>query len=148
MKALFLYNFAKFVTWPGDMPSDFICVGILGDDPFGEALDRAVRGKTVDGRAFVIRRLKSAAEGRQCHILFISASLQNRLPAVFEALQGAGVLTVGDRPGFAEGGGVIGFEIVDDKLHFAVNLAAAEHARVKISSKLLSLARIARSGSD
>lgn len=148
VKALFLYAFTKFVEWPSDMPGDALCIGIVGDDPFGDILDQTVAGKTVNGRGFVVKRFKSDAEARLCHIVFVGASETKRMRAVLDALKGSGVLTVGEARGFAQAGGVINFEIVDNKVRFEVNIEAAKRARLKLSSKLLSLAKIVRDASD
>lgn len=142
VKALFLYNFAKFVEWPSAMSGGPICIGVLGDDPFGDALDRTIEGKTVNGRGFVVKRLKSEAEARQCHIVFVNLPDKKRLRSLLDTLKGAAVLTVGETRGFAEGGGVINFVVIDDRVRFEANMDAAEQAGLKLSSKLLSLAKI------
>jgi hypothetical protein len=147
VKALFLYNFAKFVEWPAAMRSGPICIGILGSDPFGDVLDRAVAGKIVNGRGFMVKRFSSEMEARQCHIVFVSVADKRRVGSIVEGLKGRGVLTVGDSHGFAESGGVINFVIMDDRVRFEVNIRAAEEAGLKLSSKLLSLAKsVRRSG--
>ena len=146
VKALFLYNFAKFVDWPPNMRADPICIGILGDDPFGDALDQTVKGKTVNGRNFVVKRLQRQEDGEGCHIVFISASEKKKVRAILNGLGRCNVLTVGDVEGFAAAGGVINFEIVDSKVRFEVNIDAAERAGLKLSSKLLNLAKIVRDG--
>jgi YfiR/HmsC-like len=143
IKALFLYNFAKFVEWPNPVPGDTICIGIVGEDPFGEALTQTIAGRTVNSRAFGVKRLK-LQEARQCQIVFVAASERKRVHAILEALAGSPVLTVGDMHGFAQAGGVINFEIVDSRVRFEVNIDAAERARLKLSSKLLSLAKVVR----
>jgi hypothetical protein len=144
VKALFLYNFAKFVDWPSNMQADPICVGVLGDDPFGELLDQTVAGKTVNGRSFVIKRLKRSEDAKACHIVFVSGSEKKRVRPILDGLKNCGVLTVGEIQGFAADGGVINFEIVDSKVRFEVNIDAAERTGLKLSSKLLSLAKIVR----
>ena len=142
VKALFLYNFARFVDWPADMQADTICIGVLGEDPFGDELDQAVKGKAVNGRSFVIRRFRRPEDARTCQIVFVSASEKKRVAAILSGLGRCGVLTVGEMEGFAAKGGIINFEIVDSKVRFEVNINAAELAGLKLSSKLLSLAKI------
>lgn len=142
VKALFLYNFAKFVEWPGAMSAGTICIGIFGDDPFGDVLDRTIEGKTVNGRSFVIKRLKSEVDARQCHIVFVNVTDKKRLRSLLDTLRGSAVLTVGETRGFAEAGGVINFVVVDDRVRFEANIDAAGQSGLKLSSKLLSLAKI------
>lgn len=146
VKALFLYNFAKFIEWPGGMPAGPICIGILGDDPFGELLDEAVSGKAVNGRPFLIKRLKSDPDARQCHLVFVNIADKKHLRSLLDSLKQSGVVTVGDTRGFAEAGGMINFLVVNDRVRFEINLDAASAAGLKFSSKLLSLAKIVRSG--
>jgi len=145
IKAAFLYNFAKFVEWPADAfadPHAPLVLGIVGEDPFGSVLDKLVLGKTVNGRGLVIKKLKQGADLRNCHILFLSSSETKRVPQILESLQGASVLTVGERERFAQSGGVINFILEENKVRFEINSDAAARARLNISSKLLALARI------
>jgi hypothetical protein len=144
VKAAFLYNFGKFVEWPAPA-SGPIRLCIVGDDPFGNNLDETVRGKTISGQPIEIKRLNREDNPRGCQIAFISAA-ERRPRAVLDLLQGASTLTVGESPNFAKQGGMINFVLEDNKVHFEINVDAAEQAHLKISSKLLSLAKIVRNG--
>lgn len=106
-----------------------------------------VSAKTVNGHGFTVKRLNPET-ARTCQIVFVAMSEKKRFKTILELLKGAGVLTVGDSSGFCEGGGVINFEIVDSKVRFEVNLGAAERARLKLSSKLIGLAKIFRDRSN
>jgi hypothetical protein len=144
LKAAFLYKFASFVEWPHDPRNVPISICVVGQDPFGGALDRVVQGQTINGREFVIRRLKSGEAMGDCHIAFISGSDRKRLRAALDRLQGAPVLTVGDIPTFCENGGVINFGVLDNRVQLEINPSAAERAGLQLSSRLLSLAKIIR----
>jgi hypothetical protein len=75
IKAAFIYNFAKFVEWPPQAfktSTDPITICVLGQNPFGNALEQAVSGKTVEGRTFVVRQLSSELPATGCQILFVS----------------------------------------------------------------------------
>jgi hypothetical protein len=143
IKSAFLFNFAKFVEWP---PKAFagttspIVIGILGEDPFRDALQNTIRDKTVDEHPLVIKQLGSQAEATNCHILFISTSEKPRLAQILEGLKGSSVLTVGEMERFTENGGMINFVLDGTKIRFQINKEAATSAGLKISSKLLSLA--------
>lgn len=145
VKAAFLYNFAKFVEWP---PNSFsgaaaplrICV--LGRDPFGEELRNITREKTVNGHRLEVNQVIDLLHARSCHIVFIASSEEERVKQIVEGLRGASVLTVGDAKGFAEQGGMINFVLDNDRVQFEVNRKAAEQAGLKISSKLLSVAKL------
>lgn len=152
VKAAFLYNFAKFVEWPPEAFSNdgaggaVLVVAIIGDDPFGSAIDQTINKKTVNGRQLTIRRLKWGQNLKDCHVLFVSSSERKRLPQILEALKGASVLTVSEIDMFTQQGGIIGFVMDDGKVRFEINSPAAGRARLKISSKLLELARPMKSG--
>jgi hypothetical protein len=141
LKAAFLLNFAKFVEWP---PAAFteatspIVLGILGQNPFGDVL----KAKTINNRELKVEVFQSSAEATNCHILFIRATEKERLPEILKSLREAkaSVLTVGEMDGFTESRGMINFVWQGNKIRFQINDAEAKDARLKISSKLLSLA--------
>jgi len=143
VKAAFLYNFMKFVEWPGDGLNNpgTLTLGILGKDPFGDALDE-VRDKTAKGRRVLIVHLRGVEEARECDLLFVCASEKGRLPQILRGVQGARVLTVADQEGFCQAGGIINLVFVNHRVGFEVNVAAANRARLRVSSQLLKLARL------
>jgi hypothetical protein len=144
VKAAFIYNFAKFIDWPGTTPQGDFVIGILGDDPFRGALQATVKDRSIDGRPVVVRQVSSAEAARNFQILFVSPSERERLPGILDSLKGSAVLTVGETEGFASSGVVINFIVEDSRVRFEVNVDAAERANLRISSKLLSLARIVK----
>jgi hypothetical protein len=143
VKAAFLFNFTKFVEWP---PSAFadehsplkICV--LGENPFGKAL-RVLTKEEVGGRRLSLMHLDKLNSLETCHVLYVSRSERDRLPQVLAGLHSAPVLTVGDTAGFTGQGGMINFILEGSKVRFDVNQEAAERAGLKISSRLLALAK-------
>lgn len=148
LKAAFLYKFASFVVWPESTGPGPICIGVVGEDPFGSALDDVVKGKSINGRSFEIRRFHTIEEADRCQVLFIGGSEKKRLRAVLDHIQGVAVLTVGDMPGFCENSGMIRLGLQDNRIHIEINPDAAEKAGLQLSSKLLSLARIVRPARD
>ena len=144
VKLAFLFNFARFVEWPDDAFADArspIILGILGDDPFGSDLE-TIKGKTIRGRKLIINRFKDVDDIRVCHILFVSNSERSRLPRIATFLRQSKILSVGDMKTFAQKGGVINFVVENNKVGFEINVDAGKHAGLRISSKLLSLAKI------
>ena len=144
VKAAFLYNFGKFVEWPQgsfrDAHSPFV-ICVLGEDPFGNALD-AIKGKNIDGRKIVIKRMESIENTEDCHILFVSESESGKLSQIFRTVEQRNVLTVSDIRGFAKLGGTINLISADNRIGLEINISAAEKANLKISSKLLKLGNI------
>jgi len=144
VKAAYLFNFLKFVDWPDGPPADAHgqwVIGIAGENPFGDELKQIVSGKTVQGHELMVKRFQPDEDLHTCHVLFISASERKRLPSIFATLRGSAVLTVADMDQFLESGGMIQFVMEDKRVRFAVDVGATSRARLKVSSKLLSLAR-------
>lgn len=148
LKAAFVYNFARFVEWPAQAfkePGEPIKVCILGENPFGHALDNALQGKLAGGRPFVVEQISGLPRAIGCHILFVSASERKRVRTILAAVpSGCGVLTVGDLDGFAAQGGIVNFTLEAGKIRIEINVAAAGQQGLRVSSKLLSLAKIVR----
>jgi len=145
IKVAFIYNFAKYVEWPEETALDsggVFIIGVLGDDPFGALLDRLAHNRTIGDKPIMIRRFERFEDYTPCHILFVAASEQERLPAIVEALADSPVLLIGDTEGFARRGVAVNFFIEESKVRFEVNPEAAARAGLKISSKLLRLATI------
>ena len=149
VKAAFLYNFAKFVEWParafpGSSAPFRICV--LGRDPFGDTLTNVVQGKSISGHAILSLQVQSPAEARSCHVLFLSQSDPETLKQGLDRLRGLPILTVGESADFLALGGMINFVLEEDRVRFEINLEAAERHRLKLSSKLLAVARLVNVG--
>jgi hypothetical protein len=149
VEAVFLFYFSQFVDWPPGAFADQaspIVIGVLGDDPFGGALDQAVAGERVNGRPVVVRRLKSLADAPGCHILYISSSEEAQLTRILGTLKGRNVLTVSDLDHFVQSGGMIRFVLIDQHVRLVINPRAAQAAGLKLSSKLLRAAGSAAPG--
>lgn len=142
VKAAFILNFAKFVEWPSDAFDDrgALVVGVIGDDPFGGALDQ-LSGNTASGRRLEIKRFRWGDNLRACQILFISNSEGRHLGKIMESIKGTSILTIGEMPQFNQSAGMIRFVIQNNKVRFEINAAAAGQARLRISSKLLALSK-------
>lgn len=144
VKAVFLYNFARFVEWPAATAKDSepFVIGVLGDDPFGELLDEAVRGERVGARRLQVKRIARIEEAAQCDQVFIAKSEQHRLGEILKNLGTRPILTVSDIPQFAEQGGMVGLVSSGGRTKLRINLEAAKAADLSISSKLLRPAEI------
>lgn len=142
VKAAFLYNFAKFVKWPDEATrgSRFV-VAILGEDPFGDVVDKTFAGKTLLEKPIEIRRCKTVEAAKDAQILFIGSSPGGTLDDLLRSVGDAGILTVGETKGFTDHGGMIGFRLNDGTVRFEINLRQAERAGLKVSSQLIRLAQ-------
>ncbi len=142
VKAALIYNFAKFVDWPADaVAGDALVVGVLGQDPFGPALE-ALQRKTVKDRPIRVKRFATLDALERCHILFVSSSEKDNLLEILAAISGDSVLTVSEMESFAEVGGIIRLVTRRAKVRFQINVAAGESSGLQISSQLLRLAEI------
>jgi hypothetical protein len=145
IKAVFLFNFTQFVEWPvatfptNDTP---ICIGILGNDPFGPSLEETVQGETIGNRKLVIQRSHQVEDLKNCHLLFISKSEQGHVPEILSALNPTAVLTVSEVDGFTLNGGNINFYLEGNKVRFEINPDTARSRGIKLSSQLLRLGKI------
>jgi hypothetical protein len=143
VKAAFLYNFSRFVTWPENTPRENgkfnLC--ILGSDPFRELLN-PLSGKSIQNSSLNIKRLATLDQQHTCQIIFISQTGSRNLKHIMSALKKQPVLTVSDIKDFTAYGGIIQFKLVDNKVRFNINIDNASRAGLTISSKLLSLATI------
>jgi len=147
VKAAFLFNFAKFVEWPGDTfkaADDPIAICVLGQDPFSGALEDLVRDKTVAGRSFVVRQVSTIPQATKCQMVFVTASERKRVRSILDELKGHSILTVGEVEDFTASGGIINFKLKDARVRIEIDPGAAERVKLRISSKLLSLAEIAK----
>ena len=142
IKAAFIYNFTKFVRWPDADEGRPVILGILGKDPFGGAIDRAVSGKHVGTRRIHVVRVAKPEDASRCDILFVSASEEPNLKRILQGLGTAPVLTIGDTDGFAERGGMINLVTEGNRVRFEINVEAMERAGLRASSQLLRLATI------
>jgi YfiR/HmsC-like len=152
IKAGYLYNFTKFITWPKLNGTSFnLC--LLGDDPFGTVIN-PIEKKTAFGHAIKIFRLDetvflaSSTLKTDCHILYVSDA--DNLKAVFEKIQTspnkAGTLVIGESESFVEDGGMIGFVSRNGKIKLQINLKSVKQTGLKISAKLLEIAELIKEG--
>ena len=147
VEAAYLYNFGRFVEWPAKsataQTSSFtICV--LGEDPFGQALDATLAGEAIGNQRVIARRISSPQMSVDCQILFISSSEANRLNKIIEALDKNAILTVSDIPQFSQHRGMIQFVLEENRIRFEVNLTATQRAGLTLSSDLLKVATVVR----
>jgi len=158
LKAAFLYNFIMFVDWPEEKMPDAnepVIIGILGDDPFGQAFE-PIKDKKAKERTVIIQRFgrwedlaklsredsdRQIAEICKSHLLFICDSERQQLQEIMHFIEGHNILTVGQMEDFLTSGGIIKFVIEDDKIRFEINAVSAAKAKLQIRSQLLRLAK-------
>lgn len=144
VKAVFVYNFTRFVEWPAQAQSGPVTICVAGRNPLGSFLEDTVRNETVGGRLIVTRVILEPDP--TCRVVYIPRGAAT--PAYLRVARGAPVLTIGEADDFLEAGGIINFYLVNDKVRFEISTHAAERAQLRISSRLLQLARIRNPGGE
>jgi hypothetical protein len=138
VKAAFLYNFVKFVEWPSRTDPGPIVICVAGQNPFGSVLVETIRGETVVGRTLESRVILEPDGG--CHVIFVPAGAN--ASAYLGAARGTPRLTVGESPDFIQQGGLVRFYLDAGTVRFEINRERAERSGLRISSRLLQLARL------
>jgi len=148
VKAGYLYNFSKYVTWPQDAftaPSAPFMICILGEDPFQGRLDAAIAGKTSgDGKPVEVRRLNALDldSFRPCQVIFISRSEKDQAAEIVDMLKRLPIFTVADFDSFAQRGGVADLRLEGTRIKVDLNVSAATRAKLKISARLQQVANL------
>jgi hypothetical protein len=161
IKAAFLFNLCKTVTWPDtafNKPADPYVIGILGEDPFGDSLI-PIEGKEVKNRKIVIRRFKGFSQLpkdpsggadlsgydieslKKCQILFICQSEIAFIKDILKQLENLPILTVSEVNQFLENGGMFKFPLPGEGSVFGINLIETDRVNLKISPKLIQIAK-------
>lgn len=144
VKAAFLFHFAQLVDWPVPAPGTEntpLTVCTIGQDSFGGDLEATLRGKSIGTHVLQIRRLKQPQEVQGCQLLFVGGRDRRQVAPVLAAIKDEAVLTVGESDDFVHQGGMIGFCMENNKVRFDINVDAAARVKLKISSRLLLLAK-------
>jgi hypothetical protein len=146
VKAAFLYNFAKFAEWPAEAlaPGQRLALCVIGDPSVADALEQTIKGRVHEGHELTVQVVRADGALKACHLVYVDGADKAGSAQVIAALKGAPVLSVGDATRFAEDGGVAQLALEHDRMRFSINVAAAERARLRLSSKLLGLAKIVR----
>lgn len=145
IKAVYLYNFANFVTWPAtafETPRSPIRYCVFGDTPVADSLADTLKGETINGRALSMLRPAVPGEVKGCHVLFIAASRRDRLAEVLRVLEGSSTLSVSDIEGFSRSGGMVTLRVENARIRPVINTSRLERADLVASSKLLRLVEV------
>ena len=139
LKAVFIYNFTKYVDWD-NIGNEFV-IGVIGSSPIENALTEIAKTNTIKNKKIIIRHYARPQDIRTCQILFIAKKSSYSLSSILNEV-GRGVLTIGEEDGYSREGTAFNFVIINDKLKFEANLRAIDEAGLKASSQLLKLAII------
>jgi hypothetical protein len=144
LTAAFLFNFAKFTEWPTLSPGAPIIICVADDGGITAAVIETVRNQRISSHALEVRSAEDSSWWRSCHVLFVPASQTRQSAAALSRIEALPVLTVSDGAGFSRSGGIIELYVEDGRMRFAINVTAVERSGLRLSSRLLGLARIVR----
>jgi hypothetical protein len=145
VKAVFVYNFSRFIDWPRqafESAGEPFIIGIVGEDPFGPLLAEAIQGEFYRGRPIQIRHFRGPGDIGRCHLLFISQANAANLDAILASVAGRNVLTVGETEAFLDRGGMIALIAEQNRVRLRINPASLRTVNLSVSSKLLQVADI------
>ena len=142
IKGAMVYNFAKYITWPPQIfGNNDLIIAVLGDNPFGEDLERVVKGRKANDRFIEIRYGRNIEDIKGSHIVFFCRSEESLIEEILKEYKSRFILTIGDDiEDFCQLGGIINISYKGKKPSFTINLEAAQKAGLIIDTKLLQLA--------
>jgi len=148
VKAAFLFNFARFVTWPADdlRAGSPLLVCVAGDPAVAQALETLVKDRAIDSHGITVRRVGTEVLDGACHVLYMGGLDAVRSLRLAQTLSSGAVLTVSDADHFADRGGVAQLIRENGRMTFALNVDSAQEKRLQVSAKLLGLARLVKTG--
>ncbi len=144
IKAAYVYKFGKFCEWPNEAKLENFSIGVLGQGPIAQSLEKNLKGKTIKKKPIVIMKAQQIESLKSCQIVFITASVKETLNDIMAALEGTDVLTVSDIKDFSHNKGIVGFFWERDHVKFSVNLDNLRKTALSLSSKLLKIAKIVK----
>jgi hypothetical protein len=146
LKGAYLFNFTLFTEWP----AEFVTVGIpltlcvVNDDTVADVVERLIKGRSVEGHGLTVKRLNAGATLPACHVLYLAGGNLKKALQAIETVKGTPALTVSDAPQFADSGGMVELFVEGSRMRFAVNVDAMQRARVRLSARVLDLAKVLR----
>lgn len=144
VKAAFLYKFLSYVQFPARpqaTPDAPLTIGVIGADALADELAQLAADRRVNGLPVIVRKLRAGDSVSGLHILFIGRAANGSAASTIATARAEGILTVTESEDAFARGSVINFVVVDDKVRFDIALQPAEQANLKISSRLLAIAR-------
>lgn len=145
LKAVFLYNFAKFVEWPDtafSAPDQPLVIGIMDSGSFSDEAIQTIERNTVGPHPLRVVHCKDLRSMQACHILFLNCHDDLMIKSALRSLETRPILTVGEREGFIRWGGIINFHLAENALRIQINRTAAQQAQLTLSAQLLEVAII------
>lgn len=139
-----IYHFTKYIDWPAPRKSGDFIIGVFGDSPLYDELEKNVANKTVGAQKILIKKIGSAEAAKNAHILFVSEEMSGSIKKISAQTTDNSVLIVSEQEGFAKRGSCINFIIESERLKLEINQANIEQRKLSIASELLQLGKIVK----
>jgi hypothetical protein len=140
-KALFIYNYTKYIEWPKAMRSGDFVIGVYGNPTLATELQLIAMKQKVGSQTMRIKSITDISDVRNCHILFIGSSRSSSLAQILTTVAKSNTLVVTDKDGLAHQGSGINFITDGSKLNYEINKSNIEKHNLTVSSSLLSLGK-------
>ncbi|KAA6459066.1 YfiR family protein [Acidobacteria bacterium AB60] len=140
VRAAFVFNLTKYVSWPGEHRR--LVIGVVGDGEMGAVLKQVLDGKLSEGRRIAVVQHAVDAELNECDLLYVNNVSPAQLRSILARAGKRAVLTVGDSDRFVRAGGMVGLIRSGDQIEIEVNLQELRSRQLNMSSRLLNLATV------
>ncbi|MCB0409867.1 MAG: YfiR family protein [Flavobacteriales bacterium] len=140
IKAVFIYNFTKYIEWPKAYKEGEFTIGVVGESPLYSELTKMTQTKKVANQPLQVKKFNTAEDLSKCHILYISRDKSAQLSSCIKALKNNSTLIVTEDNGLVDKGAGINFIIKDNRQKFELNKGNVERYKLKVSSNLEALA--------
>ncbi len=138
-KALFMYNFTKYIEWPQNKQSGDFVIGVIGNPAIAGELNAIADRKSVGSQAIKVKEINSSDEMGKMHIVYVAEGKSDEAAAIAGKIKGKGVVLITDKPGFAQSTSGINYIKKDGKPNFEVSSKHLAEEGVKVSSQLMAL---------
>ena len=144
-KAKFIAELVKFVEWPNGSKTGSdgnTLIAVIGSTTLTEKINS--RAKEANLTNIVAKEMTIEDDFASAQIVFIVTQIKSELPAILKKVSGKPILTISDANYFANFGVMVNFfkEDGSSKVKFEVNKMVVDDSGLKISSKLLKMAKL------
>lgn len=138
-KALFMYNFTKDIEWPSSYTQGDFVIGVMGNSPIVDELDKIAEKKKVGNQTIVVKQFSSASQITKCHMVYLPPNKSSMLSSVVAKVSGKPTVVISDGPGLAQKGAAINYVKIDGKQKFEINTSTLTKNGLKVTQFLTSL---------
>ncbi|QSE96607.1 YfiR family protein [Fulvivirga lutea] len=140
LHTVYIYSFIRYIQWPAPLNEGDFTIGVLGDSPIIEHLEKMAASKKAGARSIVIKKFNGTGDVSGTNILFISKSASEMLTEVKAKALSNNTLIISEKEGLGMEGSGINFVERNGKLAFELNKSSVDEAQLKVSSELSRLA--------